>query len=295
MKNVITVVSFFNFIFATCFAQQNLGGAQLAAKKYQIEVVKTGTTTETSNKFKEICDPTFKIMFCIWAASTAVQAISDGNSARKSHKTLKEIECQGGICNGGAVGIDTDGDNIPDQFVPSEPNPDALARERILNNLDQQNNSNLKDLASKGFRPNKDGSITGPNGKNYSGDTSLQAMKDAGLNADQIAEAQAVLKDAQKDAKNKFAELAKQLGNNMADAGASQTIRNKKYIDNGTGFDPNSLLRGFGGRGPASAEPFAGLSKNVGQDSIGVSGDNIFKMINRQYDHQRTKGSFLFK
>jgi hypothetical protein len=47
------------------------------------------------------------------------------------------------------------------------------------------------------------------------------------------------------------------------------------------------------GSGAASARGVAGLSVNHGQDRIGVAGDNMFMMIERQYKAQRGRGQFL--
>ncbi len=290
-------VLFFLFTFVvtnSSIAGDNARGvAKLAATIAVSTAVANGVA---SQKLKTICTKPggVGVWACPMAISTAVQAVMDTKAAKSANNTASQIDCQYSFCGAGGTGAT--GAEINPYGNQSGMSPAALERERVLDGVERNANQSLRDVGKLGYHANPDGSVSGPNGKNYKGSdfASPQAMAAAGFSSDQIDAAQAAMKDMQKDAKNKFAELSKIMANGMADAGATQTIRNKKFVGEEDGFDMSKYLAGLNGnRGPASAEPFAGLSKNMGQDSIGVQGDNIFKMINRQYDNQRNKKTFL--
>jgi hypothetical protein len=64
---------------------------------------------------------------------------------------------------------------------------------------------------------------------------------------------------------------------------------------NATNNNSNIDLNAFGGRKPTAIDKqgVAGLSRKLGDESIGVKGDNIFEMVNRRYRAQDKQNAFL--
>lgn len=179
-------------------------------------------------------------------------------------------------------------------------------------NLSDANNRglNIKDVLKKGpsafaganapYKLNPDGSVTMKDGKTFKPEdfASKESMMAAGMSA---ADAKAVANDlygkdgiyakAGLDAKADLAAMPKGLGSfDMGPTGASN--------GKGTGDDREKL--GLGAKeagGSASRKPTAsdseGLVRDFNGDSIGISNDNIFTMMNKRYILKSAQDSFI--
>jgi hypothetical protein len=133
-----------------------------------------------------------------------------------------------------------------------------------------------KDLAKKGYEPTADGSgITLPNGSvmpvGGAGGGSLDSgMKSAGFTDGQIGQAKALIAEVKDKAdRSKSKELS---GTGMGGGGGG-----------GGGYASAPPPAASAEKSRGSGASLSGLSKNLGNDKIGVSGDDIFEMISRRY------------
>jgi hypothetical protein len=146
----------------------------------------------------------------------------------------------------------------------------------------------LASLANQGYSLSPDGStVSTPNGSVPAATANTaDGMKAMGMTDQQIADTM----DFEKKLAAKAA--ASLLKNGGADGGGGGGA--PSYAAGGSKadkFDLNGLFsKGAKARKPASV---SGLSKKLGADPIGVSGDNIFEMITRRYQKKDAENSFL--
>ena len=155
----------------------------------------------------------------------------------------------------------------------------------------------LKDaVAQSGVTVSADGStVKGPNGKTYPSSTfsSAQAMKNAGFGDSQISEAQNALAEGQKRAAAYMSKVASLTNDQGGGGGTGAGGGGGGSGDSGSGRDPFGGLGKRGGAGNGKDKGVAGMSKKLGSDSIGVSGDDIFEMVTRRYQARDKVNTFL--
>ncbi len=220
-------------------------------------------------------------VMCVMAGLTAAQIFMTFVSTTGAGKSAEMARCTGAFCSGGGGPLNNDTQQPGSHVGPTDLQNTAA---------NQAAQSALKTLGGLGYSvdPNA-GTVTTPSGKTVSGAdmSSAAGMKAAGFSDADISKAQAIIADANKDYKKALA------GFGGADGGGGGfNVKKTNVVDDSHGLDMKRLLAGMknGSRGPASVE---GLQKNLGADSIGVAGDNIFHMIHRCYQGQRQKGVFV--
>lgn len=241
---------------------------------------------------------------CVLMGLTAAQIAIMIAGYFKSNGTHDTSSCADGSCLGGwPSGLDDGGTSIIDPWTTDYNTlKDGSKLDEYMVNVDEKNKQSLADLKNKGFKfdpnggPNGGPMITDPNGKTYSGAdfASPQSMAAAGFSPEQIDSIQASSKKAEQAGQSELAKLAALIGQEGGGGGAA--YKNKKYVgkEDSDGFDMNSYLKGLKGKaGKGNGRGVAGLTKQYGFDSIGVPGDNIFKMVERQYKSQKLQGKFI--
>lgn len=266
-----------------------------------------------------------KTAACPLASMALQQAMSLGNQAKSSFGTSTLTQCQGSYCTGGynpdlnsnqngynPEGPDGNGGGRPQNVVPGMIGLDSRTQggSKNANNggpfgnsgglppevqtLISQAQKSIKSLEGAGLKYDaKTDTYTLPDGKTVKGSSlgSSSAMAAAGYSPEQIAAIQKIMNDANKTGERKVSELESLL---------------KKYGSLGLGGDsPNSPealsfsqknASQFGGgyRNLASLEAagrdVAGLQKQLDGQPIGVSGDDIFRMITRKYGSLQQEG-----
>ncbi len=152
----------------------------------------------------------------------------------------------------------------------------------------------LDNLKKKGIVVNtRTNTITMPNGKTYkpSDFQSVEAMKNAGMSDQMIA-----------DATKAFKEVQEQAADGVAKAGTSSS--DMSVSNSGGGGSGESSSETGEGQGQATqnglginkdARQVAGTSKIYNGESIGVSVDSLFDMMKRRYELKQDQGTFIEK
>jgi hypothetical protein len=228
--------------------------------------------------------------YCAMAALAFTQAAMALKGASDSNKTKTASDCTGPYCGGGVSdGIDpgsgngygSNGGIVTGDTLGDPDQTDILGR--IQNDV----NKNLADLGKKGYSYDpKTNSVDTPNNGSVpvSAFSSPSGMKGLGLSDAEIADVQKVAAAGLKAA-SKYAGSA-----DYDSAGGGGGLRNKGSSDEDeavNGFDMNKYLAGLTAH-KKNSRGVAGLEKNYGSDQIGVSQDNIFKMIHRRYEAKKT-------
>ena len=145
----------------------------------------------------------------------------------------------------------------------------------------------LKRLEEKGYKKNKDGSITGPNGKTASASAlnSGQAMADSGLiDESQIEDYDKALADHKKK-RDKI--IVKSLGGGAKGGYKPKRRRAASTSDYGTsynyGIDQSKI----------KAAKTSGLTKDFGGTPIGVASDDLFNMVSQRYNSLSEQKQFI--
>ena len=157
----------------------------------------------------------------------------------------------------------------------------------------------MNSLRAQGYSIDENtGVVTDPSGKKFSADTfsSNASMSAAGMNASdiQMINSEKAKLMAAIDAKVKAADGTDMYGEDLGGGGAGKSASAGSADGGLAGVNANfagSANVGLGiDRDPAQV---AGMTKNLGGEPIGVSGDSLFKMIDRRYDLHNKQGSFL--
>jgi hypothetical protein len=144
-------------------------------------------------------------------------------------------------------------------------------------------------LAEKGAKISADGkTMTLPDGKTVplSAGNSEAGMRAAGLSEMDIAAGRAALADAQAAVKDKIKAY-----NPTVDGGGGGGGGGGAGRETGGGS-----ANGFNfamPKQPRGKPSLSGMTKNLGNDKIGVSADNIFDMVTRRYKESDAKQTFL--
>lgn len=169
---------------------------------------------------------------------------------------------------------------------------------RIGELLKQEN-----ELKKAGFKiDHENGTITTPDGKtfNTASFSSPGAMAAAGFKQDQINDAMKGYAEAMKAGEKEYRRILAQeeagggaLDSDGGMAGGAGSAAGEAA--GGDKFDMGAYLRKMNGADGAAGEGrgVAGLQKKIGNESIGVAGDNIFQMVSRKYQHEQHQGNFL--
>jgi hypothetical protein len=154
-------------------------------------------------------------------------------------------------------------------------------------------NKAKSDMAAAGFTV-KDGQLVGK-GKSYplDGFGSAAGMKAMGFNDADISRAMGLAKDKGAKIASKF-NFGNQQGSPAAAGGGGGAKRGAASMDGSMGIDYDKIMGRHRQIDKEKIEPsVAGMSKKFGGENIGVSGDNIFQMVNRRYKSQDERNGFL--
>lgn len=149
------------------------------------------------------------------------------------------------------------------------------------------------DMAKAGVTISPDGkTMTTANGRKFDlskGGSDPQSMAAMGLTPSEIGEAMTVSEKLAKQQAAKFAQM-KQLPD--AGAGGGGGGRSAASVPNdgaGGGFQWGEMRN----RNARPKANLSGLTKKLGDDTIGVSGDDIFEMVTRRYQARDKENNFL--
>lgn len=148
-------------------------------------------------------------------------------------------------------------------------------------------------LAAKGYKLNPDGSVTTPDGV-LPKDTFNSAgnMAKAGFSSSAIQSAMAAIDKVNKDIDAQYggdrvvAVGVNTSGDGFGGGGGGSETRGDSAFD-------EYLKRLRGGGGFSARRMLAGKSIRVGGEPMGVKGDDIFKMIERQYNSLNARNEFI--
>jgi len=223
---------------------------------------------------------------CPLAAMAIGQLGADGDAQKQSDLTA-DASFSGGGYNAAGTGTDTTYDIS--SLVP--PGTDTSGAKP----------TSIKDISaalkSKGYTLNPDGSVKTPDGV-LPADTfnSAAGMAKAGFSSAAIKAATAALEKVNKDIDAKYG------GDRVVAVGVNSSAGG--YDGGGGGSSGRSssdsafdeylrkLRGGMGGDGSAK-RGVAGKSINVGGEPVGVKGDDIFKMVERQYSAKTVRNEFI--
>lgn len=183
------------------------------------------------------------------------------------------------IYDNGGIGANGTGLRLPDGTTPQ-----TIARDvaRIRSGLEQA-----------GVTISPDGqTMTTKDGRKFdlgaSGDGSISGLMAMGLSASEAAQADAAGKKYAAANASKFANMAKLGADGGGGGAAGRGPAGEDAAGGGFNFnfnDPRNKKR--------AAAKVSGLTRKLGDDTIGVSGDNIFEMVTRRYKARDQVNNFL--
>jgi hypothetical protein len=236
---------------------------------------------------------------CPLAVASAIQAAQDAFSARQSYNTSAASLCEQNMifCDptfgrGGApkdpgdkerFETKTFGGGDPNFPIPQNLPPAMKAKMAELATVTHKMDNLKKELAAKGYAFDPaTGNVNTPKGPvDPATAASPEGMAALGLTKEQAAEALATIR--------KVTGGSPSLG--YESGGGS--IATARATDQGTSFNMNAYMNSLSARRKPASADFAGLKKLVGNEPIGLAGDNIFDMVSRQYKTQAGQGAFL--
>ena len=144
-------------------------------------------------------------------------------------------------------------------------------------------------LSDNGFGIDGNGTVTSPDGTKipasaFSNPSGLSGFGLSDSLVEDVKKAQSTAAAALKDVK---------LGSGEAGGGGSKSSAFANGMDE---FDPSKYAYKAGGKDSGKkpkGSQFAGFSRNLAGDRIGVAGDNIFQMVHRRYQAKNRSKYFL--
>lgn len=260
---------------------QSTNGAARSGRASQ--VIGIGMNVAVGGMFASQCGRPNYFACAMAALSFAQAGLMAGAAAKSGDVEIKTDQ----IPDFGATPFSNVDPNDPSTWPPgTKPTPEQVS---AFNRVKQS-----------GWTGNKDGTVTGPDGKTWSSKdfSSAEAMAAAGVPSDQISGLLSTMDAA----------------NQMATAKVNEALNDPNVV--AMGFDSGA---GGGGRSPASydgadssfddylaklrnpfglsakqrAQMVAGKMVSHGDDQIGVKVDDIFKMVHRRYQEKRAGDEFI--
>jgi hypothetical protein len=247
-------------------------GSQLAGTAVTLGLTYVVINAEAGTKLAKLCDPTFKIIFCIMAAAAVGQAAGDLVNSGTNKKTVDKFSGGAGAGDGDFAGENGGGVD----HGPGAPDPTL--------DLHHQIDNTLALLAKKGFKVDpKTGTLTDPKGKSHdlSSLGSGKAMADQGLiGAGDIAAADAEIKKLQ----DKMKVVSMGIGGGGGGGSGSK----------GNSYAYEDPYKSLFAKEKAKAGTNAGMTRTLASgESIGSQGDDIFQMITRRYQQKADEKIFV--
>lgn len=148
-----------------------------------------------------------------------------------------------------------------------------------------QYNKTTQQVEDSGISINGD-KVTMPNGKSYSvnSDTSPSGLASMGFPKSEIDQASKLISKINDEA----GKIGIPAAGEGAGSGGSGTVASGSS-------SPSRQPSSYGKKYKRSSPSLAGLAKKIGDDRVGVSADNIFKMITRRYKTEDSTRKFMPK
>lgn len=219
--------------------------------------------------------PQAAMSFAMMAMSVAQMAASAGTS-KAAGSTARQVDATGGGYDPG--GLDTS------VLTPQE-------QTFLRNTMDQLGSTK----GIQGIRIDKEGNIVTPDGKKLKMADMVNPKTSLGK-AFAAAVKKAQLETLSKAEKEALARLEKQGGLNSIQMIDDGTLGGGSGGGSGSGSSFSGLPSGTSNAAQLARIPansFAGMSKNLNGEAIGVGADDIFKMIQRRYERKANQESFL--
>lgn len=281
MKLFILLIS--PLIFSTAFGE---GNANKAGQGKIMGAISAVTNNGVGVMMMSQCAPPTSIMPCILGALSFLQSSESGRAKQAAARTQAGYQSSGGYDDSRLAYDDF---SSPDSaFAPFK---DDLAQLGIKDEagLYRYNEKKLAELNKLGVKINdKDGTITGPDGKKFSMSSlsSAQGMLDAGIPKEQIDQLEKLAKSVTDKYKVVSVGLASG-GGGGGGGGSSSSSNHSNYRD------PFASLYGLDREKPQAART-AGLSRTLASgESIGTQTDSIFEMISRNYKKKSEENIFV--
>lgn len=271
-----------------------------------LQLIGAGTNAALAALMVKPC-ATGNTMSCVIAAMSAAQAASMLVGAGSAGKTAKATAYDfptgmgGGTpgsgqptaCTFGPSCVDTDGDGRPDTQDTTSTFGGPRTDGEMINTISNQAKGVLGEMNKKGFKVNPDGTVTKPDGSKVSGSafSSPSSMAAAGMSAEEISDFQNALSKAQQSA-DKARAVAIETEGGGGGGSAMGGSRKTASSGGGAGFDLSKLF-GDKNKNDGKNKVGAGLTKQLGTDTIGVASDNMFEMVSRQYRKQESQQEFF--
>lgn len=289
------------------------GASTVATTAAEIAGVAAITSLATGTALKIPCTalPKNPIACVMMGLALAQMALSLANQ-KNSKKSAEQLS--GGVSSttpgDGSSGTDGSGTGSSGTSTASGSTDNSISIPSTEQTVANLNSAGLGALVSdyrslqataddSGFAISKDGStVTVPGGKQTPTGSfgSSDSMKNAGFGASDIANYDSALKEAAKSGeyKSKLASLTNADGGSGGGGGGSGAGAGSGSGDgsdgSGSGYDSLGRKLGLNGKGDKG---LAGMSKKLGTDNIGVSGDNIFEMVHRRYEAKDKANAFI--
>lgn len=292
MRNIFSIFIITIFASTSTYAANSDVINHAAQGAMMTYMVTTVGNAEQGKGFVKKCTGAW--YYCAMAALAFTQAAMALKGASDSNKTKSASNCTGAYCGAGEAssGIDSGTGS-----VSGAGSGDGIATGGILGDSNQGDmfgkiqsdvNQNLADLGKKGYSYDEaTNSVNTPKNGSVpaSAFSSPDGMKGLGMSDGEITDVQKIAAEALKAA-SKYAGSADYDG--AGGGGGGQKNNGHSGEDaNGNSFDMNKYLAGLAAH-KRESRGVAGLEKNYGSDQIGVSQDNIFKMIHRRYEAKKT-------
>ena len=151
-----------------------------------------------------------------------------------------------------------------------------------------------RDLEKFGYKyDDKTGGVTTPDGNTWTEDTfkgaADQVAYKAGISEEDAQKALDELERQKKLAKDNKKEIGK--GDMQASNVGGGSAPTAPAV--APAFDPNSLFSSRSSARTIANARTTGLTKVIGGDTVGTSGDDIFQMVRRKYENKKSESFFL--
>jgi len=234
-------------------------------------------------------EPWTKAYYYGMSALYAYQTTQTYNATKKSGRALPTLAGSGDCAVDPAACVDGQGNG--DGTVPGsadgagQPSTDNTTASSALAQVDAVK----RNLAKAGFSITEDGKITDSKGNSYgagSGFGTSSDLKKRGVSKKVLADIKGHQKALAKKlfkSKSRVSAVALSSGGG---GGYSASSHSRKR-----GYSPSYGM--FGVKTKRKVASVVGKTKNHNGDSIGVAGDDIFKMLHRVYNKKRNTGFFI--
>jgi hypothetical protein len=275
------------------------GGAANSAKSAEMmQLLAAGASTAMGAKLMSMCSKK-NYPACVMAGISFAQAgMLMGNAAGSRDAAMAQSTAPGFSYSGETQAeASCIGAGCTKSLDPNSLNTNSSSTERnkLIGAVKAEYDALSDELSRAGVEVSKDGStVKLPDGRTIktANMATTGGMRGEGFSDSEISGASAALAEAKEKARDKIRSMAAAVDG--ATGGGGTIVRGG---DSGDGSDSSAHLRMmaslFDQKKRASAAKVSGMVKQLGNEPIGVSGDDIFEMIKRRYQARDAANSFL--